>query len=124
MEKMNAVIAFLRECATKLTDLAAELEKDDATPVAEPEKKTASKKKKEPAPAAEPEKKKKKKKPAPVTEPEKTYTFDEVRQKCALKSREGHTSEVKDAIAKFGASTLSGVEPNDYPALMEIMEGL
>ena len=55
MEKMNAVIAFLRECATKLTDLATELEKDGATPVAEPEKKTASKKKKEPAPAAEPE---------------------------------------------------------------------
>lgn len=109
MEKMNAVIAFLRECATKLTDLATELEKDDATPVAEPEKKIASKKKKEPAPAAE---------------PEKTYTFDEVRQKCALKSREGHTSEVKDAIAKFGASTLSGVDPKDYPALMEIMEGL
>ena len=91
MEKMNAVIAFLRECATKLTDLATELEKDGATPMAEPEK---------------------------------TYTFDEVRQKCALKSREGHTGEVKDAIAKFGASTLSGVDPKDYPALMEIMEGL
>ena len=107
MEKMNAVIAFLRECATKLTDLATELEKEDTTPVEVPEKK--SKKKKEAAPAAE---------------PEKTYTFDEVRQKCALKSREGHTSEVKDAIAKFGASTLSGVDPKDYPALMEIMEGL
>ena len=107
MEKMNVVIAFLRECATKLTDLATELEKDDATPVEVPEKK--AKKKKEPAPAAE---------------PEKTYTFDEVRQKCALKSREGHTSEVKDAIAKFGASTLSGVDPKDYPALMEIMEVL
>ena len=40
MEKMNAVIAFLRECATKLTDLATELEKDGATPVAEPEKKS------------------------------------------------------------------------------------
>ena len=107
MEKMNAVIAFLRECATKLTDLATELEKDDATPVAEPEKK--SKMKKEPAPAAE---------------PEKTYTFDEVRQKCALKSREGHTSEVKDTIAKFGVSTLSGVDPKDYATLMEIVEGL
>ena len=103
MEKMNAVIAFLRECATKLTDLATELEKDDATPVEEPEKK---------------------KETEPPTVPDKTYTFDEVRQKCALKSREGHTSEVKDAIAKFGASTLSGVDPKDYPALMEIMEGL
>ena len=107
MEKMNAVIAFLRECATKLTDLAVELEKDDTTPMEVPEKK--SKKKKETAPAAE---------------PEKTYTFDEVRQKCALKSREGHTSEVKDAIAKFGASTLSGVDPKDYATLMEIVEGL
>ena len=104
MEKMNAVIAFLRECATKLTDLAAELEKDDAAPVEVPEKK--------------------KKEPAPAAEPEKTYTFDEVRQKCALKSREGHTSEVKDAIAKFGASTLSGVDPKDYATLMEIVEGL
>ena len=36
MEKMNAVIAFLRECATKLTDLATELEKDDAAPVEVP----------------------------------------------------------------------------------------
>lgn len=106
MEKMNAVIAFLRECATKLNDLAVELEKDDAAPVEVPEKK------------------KKKKEAAPVTEPEKTYTFDEVRQKCALKSREGHTGEVKDAIAKFGASTLSGVDPKDYAALMEIVEGL
>lgn len=105
MEKMNAVIAFLRECATKLTDLAVELEKDDAAPVEVPEKK-------------------KKKEPAPAAEPEKTYTFDEVRQKCALKSREGHTSEVKDAIAKFGASTLSGVDPKDYATLMEIVEGL
>ena len=102
MEKMTAVIAFLRECATKLTDLATELEKDDAAPVEVPEKK------------------KKKKEPAPAAEPEKTYTFDEVRQK----SREGHTSEVKDAIAKFGASTLSGVDPKDYPSLMEIVEGL
>lgn len=106
MEKMNAVIAFLRECATKLTDLAVELEKDDAAPVEVPEKK------------------KKKKEPAPAAEPEKTYTFDEVRQKCALKSREGHTSEVKDAIAKFCASTLSGVDPKDYATLMEIVEGL
>lgn len=106
MEKMNAVIAFLRECATKLTDLAIELEKDDTAPVEVPEKK------------------KKKKETAPAAVPEKAYTFDEVRQKCALKSREGHTSEVKDAITKFGASTLSGVDPKDYPALMEIMEGL
>lgn len=107
MEKMNVVIAFLRECATKLTDLAVELEKDDTTPMEVPEKK--SKKKKETAPAAE---------------PEKAYTFDEVRQKCALKSREGHTNEVREAITKFGATTLSGVDPKDYPALMEIMEGL
>ena len=107
MEKMNAMIAFLRECATKLTDLAVELEKEDATPVEVPEKK--SKNKKETAPAAE---------------PEKTYSFDEVRQKCALKSREGHTNEVREAIGKFGATTLSAVDPKDYPALMEIMEGL
>ena len=106
MEKMNAVIAFLKDCATKLTDLATELEKDDTTQVEEPEKK------------------KKKKEPAPAAEPEKAYTFDEVRQKCALKSREGHTNEVREAITKFGATTLSGVDPKDYPTLMEIMEGL
>ena len=44
MEKMNAVIAFLRECATKLTDLAVELEKEDTTPVEVPEKKSKKKK--------------------------------------------------------------------------------
>ena len=107
MEKMNAMIAFLRECATKLTDLAVELEKEDATPVEVPEKKSTNKKE-----------------TAPAAEPEKTYSFDEVRQKCALKSREGHTNEVREAIGKFGATTLSAVDPKDYPALMEIMEGL
>lgn len=82
-EKINAITALLRECATKLTEFAAELE-----------------------------------------EPSKTYTFDEVRKTCALKSREGHTEEVRAAISKFGASSLSGVSPDNYSALMAIVEGL
>ena len=85
-EKINAMTALLRECATKLTEFSTELEN--------------------------------------YAVPKKTYTFDEVRQTCALKSRDGHTEEVKDAIAKFGASTLSGIDPKDYSALMAIVEGL
>ena len=52
-EKINAITALLRECATKLTEFSTELENYAA--------------------------------------PKKTYTFDEVRQTCALKSRDGHT---------------------------------
>ena len=46
-------------------------------------------------------------------------TIDQVRALLAEKSGEGTTKEVKALLNKYDAGKLSGVKPEDYPALME-----
>ena len=46
-------------------------------------------------------------------------TIDQVRALLAEKSGEGKTAEVKALLNKYDAGKLSGVKPEDYPALME-----
>ena len=46
-------------------------------------------------------------------------TIDQVRALLAEKSGEGKTKEVKALLNKYDAGKLSGVKPEDYPALME-----
>ncbi len=53
--------------------------------------------------------------PAPPPLP----TIDQVRALLAEKSGEGKTKEVKALLNKYDAGKLSGVKPEDYPALME-----
>ena len=55
---------------------------------------------------------------------EKVYTLVEVRQILALKSREGHTEEIKTLLGKYGAANLSGVKESDYAALVKEAEEL
>ena len=57
--------------------------------------------------------------PAPAAEePQKRYTFVEVRKAFSAKSHAGHTKQVRELIAKYGADKLSAVKEEDYPALM------
>lgn len=46
-------------------------------------------------------------------------SIDQVRALLAEKSGEGKTKEVKALLNKYDAGKLSGVKPEDYPALME-----
>ena len=56
--------------------------------------------------------------PAPLAPPP-LPTIDQVRALLAEKSGEGKTKEVKALLNKYDAGKLSGVKPEDYPALME-----
>ena len=59
----------------------------------------------------------------PVEAPQKhtqpAVTIDQVRSVLAEKSADGKTSEVKALLGKYAAGKLSGVKPEDYPALLE-----
>lgn len=59
----------------------------------------------------------------PTPQPEKpkvpVITIDQVRAVLAEKSGQGKTKEVKALLYKYDAGKLSGVKPEDYPALME-----
>ena len=59
--------------------------------------------------------------PAPQPEKPKSpvITIDQVRAVLAEKSGQGKTKEVKALLYKYDAGKLSGVKPEDYPALME-----
>lgn len=54
--------------------------------------------------------------------PEVTVTLEEVRAVLAEKSRTGHTAEVRALLQKYGASKLSDIDPERYPALMKEAE--
>ena len=61
--------------------------------------------------------------PSEVKIPQKhtapAVTIDQVRAVLADKSGEGKTAEVKALLFKYDAGKLSGVKPEDYPALLE-----
>ena len=64
-------------------------------------------------------------KPAPQTEAEeKKITIEEVRAVLAAKSQDGKRKEVKDLLLKYDSGKLSGVKPEDYPALLADAEAL
>ena len=46
-------------------------------------------------------------------------TFEEVRTRLAELSRDGKTAQVRELIAKFGATKLSEVDKKHYPAMMD-----
>ena len=55
---------------------------------------------------------------------EKKITIEDVRAVLAEKSQEGKTREVKALLMKYDAGKLSGVKPEDYPALLKEAEVL
>lgn len=63
--------------------------------------------------------------PAPKAEAEeKKITIEEVRAVLAAKSQDGKRKEVKDLLLKYDSGKLSGVKPEDYPALLADAEAL
>ena len=60
-------------------------------------------------------------KPAPE---EKAITLEEVRAVLAEKSRDGHTSKIRELLQKYGADKLSEINASDYPALLAEAEVL
>ena len=62
-----------------------------------------------------------KKQPTPESQ---TVTFVQLRSRLSEISRSGHTAEVKELIAKYGADKLSDLAESDYAALLAEAEGL
>lgn len=61
----------------------------------------------------------------PTPEPEKqAVTFVQLRSRLSEISRSGHTQEVKELIAKYGADKLSDLAESDYAAVLTEAEGL
>lgn len=53
-----------------------------------------------------------------------TVTFVQLRSRLSEISRSGKTAEVKELIAKYGASKLSDIAESDYAAVLAEAEGL
>ncbi len=53
-----------------------------------------------------------------------TVTFVALRSRLSEISRSGKTAEVKELIAKYGASKLSDIAESDYAAVLSEAEGL
>lgn len=61
----------------------------------------------------------------PPAEPEAPQvSIEEVRAVLGKKSEEGKTREIKALLMKYDAGKLSGVKPEDYPALLKEAEAL
>ena len=61
-----------------------------------------------------------------IYDPEKDepVTFVQLRSRLSEISRSGKTAEVKELIAKYGASKLSDMAESDYAAVLAEAEGL
>lgn len=100
MSEMAITIEELRNAATAITDAAnylAQLFSGEETD-AQPEN------------------------PAPVQKP--ALTLEQVRAVLAEKSRAGHTAAIRTLLQKYGASKLSGIDPQHYEALLQEVEVL
>lgn len=64
-----------------------------------------------------------KEQPAPEQKTE-VVTFVQLRSRLSEISRAGHTQEVKELIAKYGAEKLSDIAEADYAAVLTEAEGL
>lgn len=64
-----------------------------------------------------------KEQPAPEQKAE-TVTFVQLRSRLSEISRSGKTAEVKELIAKYGASKLSDIAESNYAAVLAEAEGL
>lgn len=58
------------------------------------------------------------------TPEQQTVTFVQLRSRLSEISRSGHTAEVKELIAKYGADKLSDLAESDYAVLLAEAEGL
>lgn len=61
---------------------------------------------------------------APEKPEEPVLSKEDVRAILAEMSSKGYTAQVKELLVKHGASTLSGIDPAEYAALVKDAEGL
>ena len=59
-----------------------------------------------------------------ITSKDEPVTFVQLRSRLSEISRSGHTAEVKELIAKYGAEKLSDIAESDYAAVLAEAEGL
>lgn len=102
MSELAAELAELKRCGEVLIGISETLTEMFSGTDAEPAAET-----KEEKPAKKTEKKQK----------AKEVTLAEVRAVLAEKSRQGHTSEVKALLSRYGADKLSEVDPAKYGEL-------
>ena len=62
--------------------------------------------------------------PADVIDEKPALTLEDVRVVLAEKSRKGYTVQIRALLQKYGAAKLSGVDPANYEALLQDVEGL
>lgn len=62
--------------------------------------------------------------PETPAQEEKAITLEEVRAVLAEKSRDGHTTKIRELLQKYGADKLSEINASDYPALLAEAEVL
>lgn len=62
--------------------------------------------------------------PSPEQDKAPIITIEDVRAVLGEKSQKGKTREVKALLLKYDAGKLSGVKPEDYPALLAEAEAL
>lgn len=60
----------------------------------------------------------------PQTAPKPAVTLEMVRALLAQKNQEGKKEQVKALLHKYDSGKLSGVKPEDYPALLSDAEAL
>ena len=61
---------------------------------------------------------------ASASSPEPELTLEQVRAVLADKSRQGHTTEIRSLLQKYGATKLSQIDPANYKALLADAEVL
>jgi len=86
--------------------------------IAQPEKKEKAKTARAKKEAVQPDKAEE------VKAEESSVTVEMVRAVMAEKSQDGKTKEIKALLEKYDAGKLSGVKPEDYPALLKEAEAL
>lgn len=116
MSNLDVVLDEMITCGQNLVKAAKELKELFSEEGAVVPQQTASKQLFDPNP-----KKKKEAKEEPET---KTYTFEEVRGIMANLSGSGKKAEAKALLTKFGASRLSEVKEEDFPALVAEAEAI
>lgn len=98
MSELDFLVQELKKCGESLVNIA-----DELTGIF-----SETGEKKEEAPAG----------------PTKEYTFTEVREFLAEKSRAGHTAEIRKILEAHGADKLSALDKGEYAAVMAKAEVL
>lgn len=60
----------------------------------------------------------------PASAPTPVITLEALRKVLSEKSRNGHTSEIRELLKSYGTDRLSAVDPSHYQEILEKAEGM